>query len=335
MISLPEVPSLRLYAKALVVAGLAFLLCGAAPTPSPSPSMPPLAREALGEAWWTGPMLAPSAGTLPPGHWLVEPYVFDAIQYGSFDRNGKLAGATHANSYGSLTYIIYGMAKRLSVGMIPTFGINEPAGGPSSMGIRFGDLSVQTQYQLAKYQPGSRIPMTAINLEETFPTGKYDRLGDNSSNGFGSGAYTTTFSLYTQTYLWTGRGRIVRLRVDASQAFSSSVKVDGVSVYGTVSTFHGTAKPGQTFTLDVAQEYSVTRNWVFATDFVYKHTGNTQVTGPTSMTNLGASDAFFVAPAIEYNWTSNSGILLGLRTIPAGSNISATLVPALAINMVR
>ena len=280
-------------------------------------------------------MLAPSAGTLPPGHWLVEPYIFDAIQYGNYDRNGKLTGATHANGYGSLTYIIYGVAKRFSLGMIPTFGINAPQGGPTTSGIRFGDLAVDAQYQLVKYRADSWIPMTSINLQETLPTGEYDRLGDNPSNGLGSGAYTTTVSLYTQTYFWTHRGRILRMRVDASQSFSGDVNVEGVSVYGTDAAFQGTARPGKTFTLDLAQEYSFTRNWVFATDLLYKHSGNTQVVSRSSLTNSGSSDAFFVAPAIEYNWTPKAGILLGLRTIPAGANVSATLVPALAINMVR
>src|SRR5215472_17069196 len=154
--------------KTLAGAVFGLLLCGAAPSPSPSPSPSPPTQQALSDAWWTGPMLAPSAGTLPPGHWLVEPYVFDGIQYGSYDRNGKLTSAAHANSYGSLTYVIYGLAKRLSVGMIPTFGVNAPHGGPSTLGVRFGDLAVDAQYQLTKYRGDSWIPMTAIKVQETF-----------------------------------------------------------------------------------------------------------------------------------------------------------------------
>jgi hypothetical protein len=44
-------------------------------------------RESLDEAWWTGPLLAPSPATLPQGHALVEPYLYDAII------NGVSAGA--------------------------------------------------------------------------------------------------------------------------------------------------------------------------------------------------------------------------------------------------
>jgi hypothetical protein len=74
--------------------------------------------------------------------------------------------------------------------------------------------------------------------------------------------------------------------------------------------------------------------------------GNTRVTGysipgpvgaqdPLSTEfDLGSSDAIGVAPAIEYSWTPNLGVLLGVRVIPAGRNTAATVTPALAINMV-
>src|ERR1700720_1918925 len=40
-------------------------------------SVPSVAfRQPLDDAWWTGPLLAPNASTLPQGHVLVEPYVW-------------------------------------------------------------------------------------------------------------------------------------------------------------------------------------------------------------------------------------------------------------------
>jgi len=42
------------------------------------PRVPPaVVRQSLDDAWWSGPMLAPSAATLPRGHFLVEPYFYD------------------------------------------------------------------------------------------------------------------------------------------------------------------------------------------------------------------------------------------------------------------
>ena len=280
-------------------------------------------------------MLAPSAGTLPRGHVLIEPYVYDVAGYGSYNRHGTLTATAHSNSYGSLTYIIYGLTNRLSIGAIPTFGIATVENGPSSSGVRVGDLSLSAQYGLTHFRADPWVPATAINVQETFPTGKYDRLGDNPANGFGSGAYTTTVSIYTQSYFWMRNGRILRVRLNASQAFSSRANVNGVSVYGTDNVFHGSVQPGRVFTLDLAQEYSVTQNWVLALDIVYRRSGNTAVAGPGAVLNSGTSEAYMLAPALEYNWTPNAGILIGLRTIPAGVNTSASLTPAIAINFVR
>jgi hypothetical protein len=280
-------------------------------------------------------MLAPSAGTLPRGHMLIEPYFYDVTQYGSYDSAGALKGAAHSNGFGSLTYIIYGLADRFSVGLIPTFGFDTTSREPSSSGVGFGDLGVSGQYRIALYRSGSWIPTTSIAVQETFPTGAYDNLGVRPNNGFGGGAYTTTVSLYTQTYFWMPNGRILRMRVNMSQAFSGSVNLSGVSVYGTGPFFRGYAKPGSTFTLDAAQEYSITRHWVFALDAVYHHSANTMLSGTGGEVNTGFGDAYELAPAGEYNWSANAGVLLGVRMIPAGRNTSATVTPAIAINIVR
>ena len=39
------------------------------------PSRVPVVRQSRDDAWWTGPMLANSAETLPKGHFLVESYL--------------------------------------------------------------------------------------------------------------------------------------------------------------------------------------------------------------------------------------------------------------------
>ena len=84
-------------------------------------------RQSLDDAWWTGPMLAPSAATLPRGHFLVEPYFYDVT-------------AAHSHGFGSLTYMNYGLADKLTVGMIPTAGFNVVNNGASSSGVGMGDL---------------------------------------------------------------------------------------------------------------------------------------------------------------------------------------------------
>ena len=53
-------------------------------------------RQSLDEAWWTGPLLASGASTLPKGHVLIEPYLYDAKPFGRFDADGKRHSAADA-----------------------------------------------------------------------------------------------------------------------------------------------------------------------------------------------------------------------------------------------
>jgi hypothetical protein len=288
-----------------------LLVCGFLFT-APVLAQPP--HEPLGDAWWTGPMLAPSAGTLPPGHWLVEPYVYDI----------KTA---HADNYGSRAYVIYGLLDRFSVGIIPILGLND--------GISLGDLTAQAQYRLTQFQPGSWVPTMSFVAQETFPTGTYDRLGTNTSNALGAGAYATTLGFYSQTYFWMPNGRILRARLDLSQViYSTKVRVDDVSVYGTGPGFFGHALPGLSSSADLAAEYSATQRWVLAIDAAYGWNGDTRVDGSNVQLHSGWSESLALAPAVEYNMSSRIGVLLGVRFIDIGRNTTHSVSPALAVNMV-
>lgn len=317
---------------ALMVAG-AFGAAGAAAQQEASPPSSVL-RQSLEDAWWTGPILTAGAATLPRGHFLIEPPLYDVI-------------TAHTNGFGSHPYVLYGLADRLTVGSIPIMGYNKLSDGPSSFGVGLGDVTLLAQYRLTQFHAGSWIPTTSFVVQETFPTGKYDRLGNRPSDGFGSGAYTTTLALYSQTYFWLPNGRILRLRFDGSQAFSNNVNVEDVSVYATGQGFRGQAKPGNSFFVNTSGEYSLTRRWVLALDVTCRHNWKTRVTGynvldPNSVQNpssilldTGSSDAFGFAPAIEYSWSPNLGVLLGTRVVPAGHNTVASITPAVAINFVH
>ncbi|MGA2889174.1 MAG: hypothetical protein ABSE51_14065 [Terracidiphilus sp.] len=299
-----------------------------------APSSSTVVRESLNDAWWTGPILAASGATLPRGHSLIEPYFYDVR-------------GNHTNSFGTSSYVLYGIADGLTVGSIPSGGFNMVSNGLSSSSVGMGDFTLLAQHRLTQFHEGSWVPTTGVVVEETLPIGKYDQLGDRPSNGLGSGTYTTTLGFYPQTYFWLPNGRILRMRFDVTQAFSSVAKVEGVSVYGTTAGFSGNAKPGNSFFADPAWEYSLTRNWVLALDATYRHNWNTRVSGYDASTpgseqsptivlmNTGSSDVFGFAPAIEYNLRSNLGIILGTRVIPASHNTNATITPVMAINFVH
>jgi len=304
------------------------------------------ARQSLDDAWWTGPLLAPSAGTLPHGHWLVEPYVYDVMAYGHFDRDRTLQSGGASHTIGNQSYIEYGLVDKFTLGLIPRLGFHESSAGQDSAGFAIGDLTLQGAYGLTPYQPDSRIPATSLVIGETFPIGKYDRLRGKTDGALGSGAYSTTVSLYSQRYFWMPNGRILRTRLDVSYAISQWASVHGESVYGTLDGFSGRAHPGSSFTSDLAFEYSATRNWVLATDIWWEHDGNTRVEGvyaagtATSelpsyqVQDFGSSEILYLAPAVEYNWSPAMGVIAGARVAAMGRNATATVTPVAAVNMV-
>lgn len=294
----------------------------------PSPN-----RQSRDDAWWTGPMLANSAETLPPGHFLIEPYLYDVH-------------SSHTDGFGSRAYVLYGLVDNLTVGLIPIIGYNKADDGRSSSRIGWGDIALQAQYRLTEFHEGSWFPTIALQLQEALPIAKYDRLGNRPGDGLGSGVYATTLALNSQTYFWMPNGRILRMRFNVSKTFPGSANVQGVSVYGTGEGFRGRASPGNSLYVDAAWEYSLTRRWVLALDATYSHNSNTHVRGqdvmhsggalplPDIQLDSGSCEAFGLAPAVEYSWTSNLGVLLGTRVILGNRSTVATVTPAVAVNWV-
>jgi len=296
-----------------------------------TPPSPPL-RQSRDDAWWTGPMLANSAATLPRGHFLIEPYIYDV-------------SSRHADGFGSQAYILYGLTDRLTAGLIPVLGYNRVQGAANSTGVGLGDISVQAQYRLTRFDEGGSLPTISLQLQETLPTGAYDRLGNRPGNGLGSGATATTLQLNTQTYFWLANGRILRMRFNAGHSWSRRAHLADVSVYGTTDGFRGNARPGNGFFVDAAWEYSLSRRWVLALDITYRRSHATRVDGTAPADSagvpaiaihrsFGAGEAFGFAPAIEYSWSANLGILVGTRVV-GGPHTTTTITPAVAINYVH
>lgn len=313
-------------------------LLGAALFAVAPPALADVQRQSLDEAWWTGPLLASGAATLPQGHILVEPYLYDAKPYGRFDADGKRRSAPDEDNVGSSSYLLYGVTDTLTAGFIPHIGYRR-AGGRWSQGLGIGDVTAQAQYRLLKYEEGGRVPTVSLMLQENLPIGRHDGLDDRPNDGFGSGAFATTVGVNSQYYFWTPNGRILRTRLNVAYTRSDNAKVRGASVYGTPRGFSGKAQPGDSFLVNAAFEYSLTRNWVAAMDVAWQRDASTKITGRLSGADFErrypVGKALILAPAVEYNFNSSVGVIVGARVVPAGRNVTASVTPAIAVNWVR
>ncbi len=240
-----------------------------------------------------------------------------------------------SSAYRSFNYLLYGVTDRFTLGLIPVGGVNRAKGQRAASGLN--DITLQLQYGLTQFDGADGLPDISLALRQSFPKGKYDRL-TSPTQGFGGGAYGTGVALFVQDYFWLPNGRLLRARFDLYETVSGSAPVRDTSVYGTGLGFLGHADPGAGFVADVSLEYSLSRSWVLALEAVYNHGDDTRVHGTQGgqaiAYHLGSSDGFGLAPAVEYSWAPNWGVLLGTRVLMAGRNTPFSVTPAIAINYV-
>lgn len=97
------------------------------------------------------------------------------------------------------------------------------------------------------------------------------------------------------------------------------MNVRGGNAYGGGFGTDGRVHPGATVNVVVAAEYTLTRHWVLAFDVGYFHVGATRFSGTTgvdatgaqAVTGKGAGDLLSLAPAVEYNFTEQLGVIVG------------------------
>ncbi|MEO6800339.1 MAG: methylated-DNA--[protein]-cysteine S-methyltransferase [Rhodanobacter sp.] len=134
--------------------------------------------------------------------------------------------------------------------------------------------------------------------------------------------------------------------VSTSRALWQAMLKLTACVYGTGPFFRGRARPGDDFYIDTSLEYSITTRWVLAMDVLYSHNDSSHATGidnpsgpaaspmPVSM-HSGPSDTVGYAPAVEYSWMPNIGVLLGMCVLAGGHNMHRSVTPVITINYVH
>ena len=252
----------------------------------------------------------------------IEPFLYDV-------------SARDSDTVHLFTYFLYGLADRLTVSVAPDFAWTSMRNGLDSSGPHLGDVTLQAQYTFVAMDMEKTIPDIALGIVQNLPTGKYDRLG-RASDGFGAGGYATTLAVYSQMLWWMPTGRLLRTRLDISDTFSPLVPVRDASVYGTEVGFLGHAAPGNQFSVQTSFEYSLTCEWTLAADFTYTHSDPTVTAGAQGPSPVrldsGNSDVLGYAPAIEYGWTPNIGVIAGVRVLAPVHNARATVTPIIALN---
>ncbi len=277
--------------------------------------------------WYAGPLLTGSAHVLPVGMFNVQPYIFVTDNYARFNAKRKSSSIPDLLQINTPFILQTGLFPKVDVTVTPQYIHNE------QNSISYGGLGdTSLSFGIALMQETPYLPALKLAVSESFPTGKYKNLSPlkNGLDALGSGAYQTTLSLNASKIIWWWLLHPVSLRFSANYKIPTSVKVKEFNAYGGGFGTDGKVKLGHSFTVNFAFEYSITQNWVFASDFSFvsslKSTfkGIPGITSTLETATVGSSysDQLSIAPAIEYLFNSNIGILGGAWFSVYGKNSS-------------
>lgn len=186
-----------------------------------------------------------------------------------------------------------------------------------------GDLLLGIDFQLYRdvYLNKDWYPHVKFSIYESFPLGKYDHLDPQKSltQIGGSGSYTTLFQFVFGKLFHLTDYYFLSARLQLTYSLPAPIRVRGFSAYGGSQDTNGTLYPAQNFNLDFAFELNLSRRWVFAMDLIGQWTGNirfkgnpgTTLTGQKGNLKVGRGYQYSFAPAIEYNWNQNLGLIFG------------------------
>ena len=295
--------------------------------------------DSVDTQWFTGSLESPSPAIPQAGIFALEPYLITQANSGAYDNSWAHHSVTNDNNQlQSITLMKYAITNELSVQAVPlvAYTWNDQT---TSHGPGFGDLPIEFDYRLNNQNNQTGEPSVTVNLGMNFPTGNYQRLS-TPLDGLGSGAYTAKEGVLLQSLFNTWNNHPTRLRLWGS-AFEAVANVDvqNVSVYGTGQGFQGHVVPGFSSQVGLGAEYGLDQRWVLAVDLVDNYAASTVLKGAYGggaavNTNLPMSMSIGVAPAIEYNWSSSTGLIAGVEFSAAGQNAPSYIAPQIALSMV-
>lgn len=278
--------------------------------------------------WYTGPLLTPSASLMPQGAGNFQPYIIFQDTFASYNEDRKSVGLDH----NVLTLL---QPSTLQTGVTPSTDfilswsevVNWQDG---HTGGGFGDIGTSYGFQILKQT--RYIPAAKFTINQTFPTGKYRNLSTNGLglNATGGGCYATQFQFaVSKLFLWD-TAHPFNTRFFVGYKLSTTAHVRNFNAYGGGFGTRGKVRPGNTFSADIGLELSIDQNWVVTNDIVYQYSESTKFHGtpgtttrdghtPAS-TGKGFSDQLSLAPAFEYNWNENIGIIAGVQFTVYGRN---------------
>jgi hypothetical protein len=130
-------------------------------------------------------------------------------------------------------------------------------------------------------------------------------------------------------------------RLYFSYFFLAPVHVKGFNVYGGGFETKGKVRPGNVFNTILGLEFSLTQRWALALDITHSYQNKTRFSGNQGILKIGegaivggpSKNQISLAPAIEYNFSENVGVIAGAWFTIAGRNSTEFVSGVIAVNV--
>ncbi len=296
-------------------------------------------KEEKPSPWFTGPLLTPSGHVIPNGHYNLEPYEFATVNQGVYDSHWNSDSTPNFYDINTQALLQFGLPCNFDVFATPSWSWHNTEGASQWV---LNDLPVGFDYQLCFYQRERWWPATKLSFQLNLPIGKYQKLHPRlqGTDIGGSGNFAPALSVVMSHLFWCGGHVFFSPRLSVQYTVPTPVHVKNYNAYGGGHGTRGTAFPGQSLQVLFGFEVSLTQRWVLAGDVQYLHLNKTRFKGRKGSTNgvpntVGApsSESFSLAPALEYNWSNNYGIIAGAWFSVAGRNFVDFTSGVIAVNI--
>lgn len=277
------------------------------------------------DPYYTGPLITPSANNLYAQQWFFQPYVFVTDAFARYDSSWHHHSVEDTITVNPSAFIQYGLTNYFDLTLILNAFYNKKHHQKS---FKYGDTGLELGIQLLRAKKDTWIPAIRLLIKESFPTGKYEKLNPYKKgvDSSGSGSYETSFYLNIAKTVCLINP--VAFRISLGCTIPTDVNVKEFNTYGGGYNTDGKVTPGYVYTAAFAFEYSFTQKFAYAMDVIYAHANRvkfkgingTNEDGSAASNVSGSSEQWSLAPALEYNFSEDLGVIAGLWFSVKGKN---------------
>ncbi len=280
--------------------------------------------------WFTGPIFTPNPRALPPSHPALETVLISSCTYGIYDNNWKIQNIPQILSVGPYVDFQCSFNEIVGIEYIGSLASNFSQGMIST---HLRDSIFRLGFQISRDRPESWIPDFRILLQETFPTGKYEKLNKRKKGTdlTGQGTFQTGIFLAFQKLFHAWETHCFSIRGDIGYFVASNVRIKGVNYYTGIYDADGSVFPGQSLAVFLTGELSLSSKLNIACETFFQYQRRGHFSGKIKDLNsknqplikIRGFAQLTIVPEIEYTITSNLGLIFGSAVTLMGKNAPA------------